>query len=399
MSNKLLGATLLVVGTSIGGGILALPMATAAGGYIPSSLLMIGTWMLMSLGAYYLLEVNLSCKDGSNLISMAKITLGPIGETLTWGVYLLLLYSLLCAFIAGGADALEGIASRANLTHIPHTLFPLLFTGVFIIVIIQRMLIIDWVNRCLMLIKFASLFGLIGLVLPHVQGPKLTAGHWPMIKTAIMPTITSFGFAIIIPTLRSYLNSDEKALKKTIIIGSLIPLICYLSWDLVVQGTLTISGQLGLTHIAHAPQPIAHLVQALSSQLHSQNVGNLVTVFTTLAVTTSFLGVSLAMIDFLADGFKLKKTGYQRYVLLAITYLPPLLIIWINPNIFIQALSWAGVICVMLLILLPALMAFSIRYKKPTNTQQKMDVHKLLLITTIIISSLLSIYGVYQVLY
>ena len=73
---------------------------------------------------------------------------------------------------------------------------------------------------------------------------------------------------------------------------------------------------------------------------------------------TAFLGVSLGLFDFLADGLNLKKNGSQGKFTLALTFLPPLIVVLINPGIYLQALNYAGVCCVILLLLLPAVMAW-----------------------------------------
>ena len=73
---------------------------------------------------------------------------------------------------------------------------------------------------------------------------------------------------------------------------------------------------------------------------------------------TAFLGVSIGLFDFLADGFKIKKTGLQGKSILALTFLPPLAIVLFNPGIYLHALSYAGICCVILLLLLPAIMSW-----------------------------------------
>jgi len=86
--NRLLGAILLVSGTTIGAGMLALPVITGLAGFIPAILIMTAIWLFMMLTAFYLLEVNLRIKDESNLISMMHKTLGRPGEIISWIVYL-----------------------------------------------------------------------------------------------------------------------------------------------------------------------------------------------------------------------------------------------------------------------------------------------------------------------
>ncbi|HKZ00308.1 MAG TPA: aromatic amino acid transport family protein, partial [Rhabdochlamydiaceae bacterium] len=52
----LLGGILLVAGTSIGVGMLALPVATAAGGFVPSLLIYLICWIFMMCTGLLILE-------------------------------------------------------------------------------------------------------------------------------------------------------------------------------------------------------------------------------------------------------------------------------------------------------------------------------------------------------
>ncbi len=92
-TNRLIGAILLVSGTTIGAGMLALPVTTGLAGFIPSLVVMTAVWLFMMLTALYLLEVNLRLPGEANLFSMMRKTLGKPGEAISWAAYLLLLYS------------------------------------------------------------------------------------------------------------------------------------------------------------------------------------------------------------------------------------------------------------------------------------------------------------------
>src|SRR5579872_3346282 len=111
MNSKLIGGVLLVVGTTIGAGILALPVATAELGFWGSIVLLTGCWAMMTACAFLFLEVNLWLPPNSNLISMAGATLGKGGQAVVWTVYLLLLYSILSAYVAGGGDLFHYLLS------------------------------------------------------------------------------------------------------------------------------------------------------------------------------------------------------------------------------------------------------------------------------------------------
>jgi tyrosine-specific transport protein len=87
--------------------------------------------------------------------------------------------------------------------------------------------------------------------------------------------------------------------------------------------------------------------------------------FAIFAILTSLLGVSLALMHFLAEavkGFTKKKP--PQFWLVVITYLPPMLIVWFYPSGFSQILSFAGVFVAVLLGILPAMMVWHSRYSK-----------------------------------
>ncbi|ACJ17896.1 amino acid permease [Coxiella burnetii] len=360
---KVFGAILLIIGTSVGGGMLALPMAIAAGGYYHSIFLFFGAWLITVLAAFYILEANLWLPENTNLISMARITLGKAGQLITWISYLLLLYTLLAAYMSGGTDLIHNLLSLINIPT-PTCLDSILFVVILGAVLFYGVRAVDWVNRGLMSTKLAVYFLLVLFISPHIDVGKLSGGRLALLSGAVMVIITSFGYATIVPTLRSYLKSQVNALRLTIAIGSLMPLILYLLWTFVVNGTLGSHGANGLIHMAASTDAVSELSNTLSAHVNGELVKGLIHFFTSICIATSFLGVSLCLSDFMADGLKIKKEKNGRWLLVALTLAPPLLVILFYPGAFIASLNYAGVLCVILLILLPALMVWSGRYVK-----------------------------------
>lgn len=358
--NRIIGCILLIIGTSIGGGLLALPIATAAGGFWYSSLLLIAAWIGMMLGAFLILEVSLWLPEDTNLVSMAKHTLGRPGEIICWMSYLMLLYCLLCAYIAGGTD-LFGTLLHALHISAPGWLDSILFTVIFATIVWQGIRFVDKANRGLMSIKVVAYFLLIFMIAPVIKIDQLATGKAIYLLNAVMVVITSFGYAIIVPSLRTYLKSNAKKLRLAILVGSLIPLLCYIAWDYVVQGT--IPKQI-IINIAQHGNVISNLTRELSAYSNSHTIATIAHVFTSVCILTSFLGVSLSLSDFLTDGLKFKKCGTQKCLVYLATFLPPLSIIIFYPYAFIAGLKYAGAFCVIVLMLLPAAMAWSGRYIK-----------------------------------
>ncbi|KTD27933.1 amino acid permease [Legionella maceachernii] len=356
MKSRFIGGILLIVGTSIGGGMLALPVANAATGFWQSSFFLLLCWAVMTLGALFILETNLYLPPGKHMVSMAAATLGSPGLLTAWLSYLFLLYTLLSAYISGGADVFGSLFSRIGIP-ISDWLASTLFTLLFGLVVYGGIHSVDLLNRGLMFGKLAIYFILVILITPHVQSNYLSGGNYQYITGTVMILITSFGFAIIVPNLRDYFNDDIKALRKVVFIGSLIPLLCYLAWDAVIIGSLPTSGDNGLAALMHNEHTTSALAATLSHTVKSTIISSLFNFFTSICMLTAFLGVSLCLISFLADGLNMVQQGRQGLGLFLLTFLPPLLVVIYYPGAYIHALNYAGIFCVILLLLLPALMS------------------------------------------
>ena len=124
------------------------------------------------------------------------------------------------------------------------------------------------------------------------------------------------------------------------------------------MGVVDRDGPNGLLALMRSDHATSGITQAISLAAHSQWITGFFGFFTSICMITAFLGVSLGLFDFLADGLHLKKNGPQGKWTLAATFLPPLAVVLINPGIYLRALSYAGVCCVILLLLLPAMMAW-----------------------------------------
>lgn len=87
--------------------------------------------------------------------------------------------------------------------------------------------------------------------------------------------------------------------------------------------------------------------------------------FAFFAIVTSFIGVALSLFDFLVDGLQIKKDSRGKAIACFLALAPPLFFSLVYPNVFIQALNFAGGFgAVILFGVLPALMAWMGRYSK-----------------------------------
>ena len=357
MHSRFIGGLLLIIGTSIGGGMLALPVANAACGFWHATIFLILCWLLMTIGAFFILEVNLYLPRGKNMVSMAYATLGVPGLIITWISYLVLLYALLCAYISGGADVLTGVVSQLNIK-LSDWQSIILFTILFGSIVRGGIKRVDIFNRMLMFCKLFLYVILVILISPWVHTDYWHHGEIKAITGSLMILITSFGFAIIVPNLREYFEDNIPQLKRVILVGSLIPLACYIVWDAVIMGTIVSSGSDGLEALAQNPHTTSELANQLNHAINNQAISILFNLFTSVCMLTAFLGVSLCLTSFLSDGLKISSTGNQSFVLYALTFTPPLLLVIYKPGAYMNALNYAGYFCILLLLLLPAMMSF-----------------------------------------
>lgn len=363
MNMKALGGIMMLLGTCVGAGMLALPIAAANEGFSIATLLLFVAWLAMTFGALTLLEVNIALPKNNNLITMANATLGPVGKYLTWFVYLLLLYSLICAYIAGSSNVVYAIFHSMNIKS-PAWLDTLIAVLILSSIVYKGISSVDIVTRGLMSVKFIAYIIIVLAIAPFINIQNLAPHqHIVMHMSTLMVMITSFGYAIIIPSLRTYFNNNVPQLKKVVIFGSIIPLVIYIIWVAVIQGLIPISGDHGLNHIAHAQQTNAELMSSIGFYINKPWVSVISNIFISICAITSLLGVSLCLTDFIADGCKLdkKKKSHNRLTYL-ITFAPPTIIVLFAPGIFIRALGYAGICCVLLLIILPILMSISRKY-------------------------------------
>lgn len=341
---------------------LALPVVTAEVGFYNSLIFLILTWLVMTVGALLILEVNMRLPEGSNMVSMAKHTLGLPGQIIAWIAYLFLLYTLLAGYISGGSDVFGSILTNIGL-QLPEGITAFLFTIMFGFVVYAGIRAVDYVNRGLMFGKLGVYLLLILIISPHINIAYLTEGRMGAALGSLMVLVASFGFASIVPSLRDYFNSDIKQLRKVVLWGSLIPLVCYIAWDAVIMGAVQRDGDLGLLQLMSSNHATSGLTIALNQSLQNSWISGFFAFFTSICMLTAFLGVSIGLFDFLADGLKWQKSGVQGKGTFLLTFLPPLLIVLMKPNIYLNAMRYAGICCVVLLLLLPVAMAWSGRKK------------------------------------
>lgn len=332
-----------------------------------------------------LLEVNLGFKEEVSIISMADRSLGWIGKCIGWAGFLFLFYALMVAYISATGELITYFFQRFTGSTLPSWMGSLLTCVLFGLMVYLGTKAVDWVNRVFMLGLIAAYSLLITMGSSHVHVDHLKHQDWSATFIVVPAMIISFGFHNMVPTLSNYLNKDVRKLRLTLIIGSLIPLGINILWQALILGLVSVEGEGGFRQ---ALQQGDMATQALRNAIGASWIVDVADFFAFFAIVTSFLGVALSFVDFLADGLHIKKTPQGKLLLCSLVIALPLGFALIYPKLFLTALSYAGSFgAVILFGILPAVMVWVSRYHKKLSAPCMLPGGKLSL-GLIILSSL-----------
>ncbi len=359
MGSKVLGSTLIIAGTTIGAGMLALPLVSAGVGFTMSVAIMIGLWSVMLFTALLMVELHQFLPKEATLRTLAHEVLGYKGKWVANFAMMFLFYALCAAYIAGGSAQFSQRVEPLLGFSLDAWLSTTMFTVVVAAIVVIGTSTVDKVNRVLFTLKLVAMTSALFFLTPSISGGYLLSMplEQGLLIAAIPVIFTSFGFHGSIPAIVRYLDGDTPSLKKAIVAGSFIPLIVYLFWQLVTLGVVPQSD------LANS-SGLAGLIAQLSNTVANSHLKHLISTFADLALLTSFLGVSLGLFEFLGDNKTLRN---QRALTGVMTFLPPLLFALFYPEGFIMALGYAAIALVVLAILLPVTMVYKVRKTREYN--------------------------------
>ncbi len=354
-NGKVIGGGLIIAGTSIGAGMLSLPIVSAGLGFTVSTFIIFGLWALMTYTSLLMLEVHQYADSNATLHTLAKQFLGDKGKYIAAFSMFFLFYSLCAAYIAGGGAQITARLNAALSTEVHSAVGSVIFAIVVAAIVALGTHFLDKVNRVLFALMMGSMVLVLMSLIPNVNGGFLASMpvEYGLVLTALPVVFTSFGFHGSIPAIVSYLGGDTKKLKKSMYIGSCLPLAIYALWLLCTLGVVS---QAEL----HSNSGLNALIASLSATLDGSSLSTFISLFAELALITSFLGVSLGLFDFIRDTTVNKLKGNRIYVAM-LTYFPPLGFALFYPEGFIMALGYAAIALVILAVFLPVAMVYMSR--------------------------------------
>ena len=351
---SLIGGTAIVVGTAVGAGMFSLPVVSAGMWFGWSLSLLLITWFCTFHSSLFILEINLNFQAGASFDTFVKQTLGSIANFVNTLTLCFVLYILTYAYISGGSSIIVHSLSKHNI-ELPQALAGLLFSiGLACIVWLST----AWVGRivtilvsALMLTIVLSISGLLIEVDP--TSLRSASPDYAIYMFAAIPYfLTSFAYHGNVPSLVKFYSGNYQRVRTCMLVGSLATLTIYTLWNISTMGNIPRELFPG---IIAAGGNIGDLVTTLSGVVNTSQLAYLLKLFASIAVISSFLGVSLGLFDFIADKFKFADNGIGRFKTALITFMPPTLGGVLFPNGFIYAIGMAGLCACIVAVIIPAL--------------------------------------------
>ncbi|WP_109079094.1 aromatic amino acid transporter [Aggregatibacter kilianii] len=363
LKNKTFGSALIIAGTAIGAGMLAMPLTSAGMGFGFTAALLIGLWLLLAYSGLLFVEVYQTAKrQDDGVATLAEKYFGIPGRIISTVSLFILLYALSAAYMTGGGTLLANALPKDLLGSADSTLkiSILIFTfilGAFVVIGTKG---VDGITRVLFSGKIIVFILVLAMMLPKVIGENLMAMplDYALILSAGPIFFTSFGFHVVMGSINNYLEGDVKRFRSAIIIGTAIPLVAYLLWQLATHGILS---QNQFVAVLKDDPTLTGLINATKTLQDTTLLSQVLPIFYSLALITSFLGVALGLFEGLNDLFKRTKMPANRISLTIATFIPPLIFALFYPNGFLAALGYAGLLCAFYCLILPIGLAWRAR--------------------------------------
>ena len=383
--NKTVGSTLLVAGTMIGAGMLAMPLTSAGIGFGFTLVLLLGLWALLTFSALLFVELYQTAESDAGIGTLAEQYFGKAGRIIATAVLIIFLYALIAAYISGGGSLLKDLLPESFGDKVSILLFTVIF-GSFIVIGTHS---VDKINRVLFFVMLAAFAVVLSLMLPEIKFDNLMATPIDnaLIISASPVFFTAFGFHGSIPSLNKYLDGNVKALRISILIGSAITLFAYILWQMSTHGLLT---QNEFLQILKEDATLNGLVKATLAITGSNIIAGAVKLFSTLALVTSFLGVGLGLLECIEDLLKRSfNISSGRISLGLMTFIPPLVFALFYPEGFILALGYAGQMFAFYAVVLPVSLVWKAR-RAHTNLPYKVWGGNLTLIIVLVLGVIIT---------
>lgn len=326
---------LIIIGSSIGAGVLGMPITCSLVGLIPSLIIMLIVALYMNETAKII--TRLLIKTQSDDLSVAfKKNLSTPNYTISLITYSFLFITIIAAYISKSSTLLKTIIDTTVYTNININICYIIIISMMILILNSKNTQFKYANNILT-IALISVFLIIILqnTKSDINITTIEKININNIKYVYPILITSFGFHNILPYLKNEFKNNEKKLNQSINIGIVLTLVIYIIWISFI--IIFKNNYYKLDDIENYNSD-----KIITELLIIKNNNNLtitiVNAFSFLAIITTIFGITISMNFF----FKKIFTAVPKKIIKILIIIPPIIIIKLNTNIFFTALEISG---------------------------------------------------------
>lgn len=388
IKSKVLGSIFMVAGSTIGAGMLVMPINSAFVGFGTTFLELTIFFGLMLIPALAIAECCQFAPQGTSIAGIMQRTYGNVGYISNTILLYVFAYSLASAYISG----ITGIL--AHLLGVPVGLQKLFTIACLIplgLIVVVSTKVADLINRAMFYIMVIAFILLVIMSVGNIDFSYLKSA--PVSSQAVVKSLPifflAFGFHMLVPSLADYLDRNVKDLKFAIVVGLSIPFVIFVIWNLVIHGQAT---QEQLINFSKESGNIN--IATVIAQGSEHKVLNLaVTIFSITALITSFIGLSTALITQLKENFKKPldaqdaglisvdqdsriETRLNRLAIFFLVFAIPAVLVNFTPRAFVFFLGFASIISTLQAMIMPMVALIKIR-KQNAELYAQANVYRL----------------------
>ena len=366
---KRITSTLLVAGMCIGGGTIAIPMVLAKLGIVPSAIITLLVWFLNYYPSLAGMELNLRSEKGLSLGALGKKFSGRGAQIAGELSVKVLSYAALTMYLCGASSIFQKLLEVYLQCEIPIEIIETVMAIVGVILLFFPFKIVASVNN-VMFVGFIVIFAvLLGTMLKFVNYGNMPWIVRPTIKDALLvcPVIfASFGYQLILHTLRNYNGREAPSIKKSIFIGSFMPALVYIVWSATSLNVIFDSNPEFFGQLIAGEIGVGEFVKELANISSLSNFQILVWWMSILAILTSYVGVGIGLAESMHATFEehVESRPMCKFLAALSTIVPAYSIAVIVPNAFIKILGFAGAMVATIGILIPTYLIFKAGIQK-----------------------------------
>lgn len=383
---SVINCSLLIAGTCIGGGMLALPLAVGSFGFLPSVAIMFLCCIFMMITALLYMEATLWMGAGAHMSTLSNVLLNRTWRIICFLTYLFICYASIVAYISAAGSEIICMLKSYNGYLASENEGIYIFSAIFGCVLMLGHKFLGRVNTLLFAGMVGAYFLLIYSGMETIRFDEVSRKNWSFSLFFASPImLAAFSFPGIVPSITQQLEKNSKNIITSIVAGTVITFLFYAVWLFLIFGAVSYEGEFGLKHAYIQDIPAT---QCLYYIANSPLISISAQYFALFALITSFLGISLSLFDFFCDTFSIRDKDINKNFLLTFIIIVPSIFIAIKFNrVFLSALEISGGIGDALLSgMIPVLMVWNGRYFHNYRGDYKVFGGKVLLIFVFIFS-------------